>query len=84
MDWEAELKEIKMMALWIVVGLFIVVNSGYVGIEWLGRGSLGELIMVNMSLVGWTLIGWGVLSFILNTVKIILKDSEKEVILGDE
>ena len=56
MDWSKEIDEIKKMALWVVLGLFLTVNAGYVAIEWI-EGGFGEMFLVNLSLIGWAFIG---------------------------
>lgn len=83
MDWSKEIDEIKKMAIWVVLGLFLVVNAGYVAIEWI-EGGFGEMFLVNLSLIGWSFIGWGILNFLLNTISLAFvekesSDVEKEV-----
>ena len=76
MDWDAEFKEIKSLISWVVFGLFVVVNSEYVGTEVTRNDTLMELLMLNMAFLGRAIVVIGVLTFILNTARLYITDLE--------
>lgn len=79
MNWELEMKEVKGLTLWIILGTILVVNSRFASSEYLGSNDIGQMIMLNMTLLGWFLIGWGILSFTLNTATLIMSSSKKTI-----
>jgi len=76
MDWDAEFKEVKSLISWVVFGLFVVVNSEYVGTEVTRNDTLMELLMLNMAFLGRAIVVIGVLTFILNTARLYIMDLE--------
>lgn len=76
MNWELEIKEVKGLALWVILGTILVVNSRFASSEYLGTNDIGQMVMLNMTLLGWFLIGWGILSFTLNTTTLIMSSSK--------
>jgi hypothetical protein len=77
MDWEKEIEEVKAMTVWILLGAFLTVNAEYARTKQYGNEII-DLLLVNMALLGSVLIGWGLLSFLLNTVRLTLVTEKKE------
>lgn len=60
MNWNAVVETLPRTAGWIITGLFVNLNAGFIATEMLDQGTLPELVALNIGMIGFVLMAVGV------------------------